>query len=73
MLTITDLSRNEELSAANMGKLAGGEDKLCDSGCGNGSKADADPSNGSDVSSSPQSVELLGYVCMWLHFNIPGL
>jgi hypothetical protein len=54
MLTIVDLNRNEELSAARMRKVAGGEDKLCDSGCGNGSKADADPANGTDNSGGPQ-------------------
>jgi len=71
MLTIVDLNRNEELSAARMRKVAGGEDKLCDSGCGNGSKADADPANGTDNSGGPQWPQLLFGVCAWLYLNIP--
>jgi hypothetical protein len=40
MLTITDLSRNEELSASRMGAVVGGED---DVGCGSGSRSGAGP------------------------------
>ncbi len=72
-IQIKDLTVSKELDVSEMSAVRGGEDRICDSGCGNGSKADANPANGTDNSGDPKWTGLLFGLCAWVYTNIPGL